>query len=77
MPEDQLSIAIGKNGQNVRLASKLTALDIDIVSADATPAVVESEPEVAKPKAVPKLKKKEQLESSLIEAIEEHGTEKD
>jgi len=30
VPEDQLSIAIGKSGQNVRLASKLTGYDIDI-----------------------------------------------
>lgn len=29
--EDQLSLAIGKNGQNVRLASKLTGYGIDIV----------------------------------------------
>ena len=28
--EDQQSIAIGKQGQNVRLASKLTGFDIDI-----------------------------------------------
>lgn len=31
VPEDQLSLAIGKNGQNVRLASKLTGWEIDIV----------------------------------------------
>lgn len=31
--EDQLSLAIGKNGQNVRLASKLTGWDIDILTA--------------------------------------------
>ena len=30
--DDQLSLAIGKRGQNVRLASKLTGLDIDIRS---------------------------------------------
>jgi N utilization substance protein A len=30
--EDQLSLAIGKKGANVRLASKLTAWDIDIMS---------------------------------------------
>ncbi len=30
VPEDQLSLAIGKNGQNVRLASKLTGWEIDI-----------------------------------------------
>lgn len=73
VPEDQLSIAIGKSGQNVRLASKLTGYDIDIVSENE--AKVE-ESKVEEPKA-PKLKKKEQLESSLLEAIEEHGTETD
>ena len=30
VPEDQLSLAIGKRGQNVRLAAKLTGWDIDI-----------------------------------------------
>lgn len=73
VPEDQLSIAIGKSGQNVRLASKLTGYDIDIAAEQ-----VEQAPEPTtevKPVAQPKLKKKEQLESSLLEAIEEHGTE--
>lgn len=32
VPEDKLSIAIGRRGQNVRLASKLTGWDIDIVT---------------------------------------------
>jgi len=73
VPEDQLSIAIGKNGQNVRLASKLTGFDIDIVSADAAPTDVQKEPEAKAKPVVQKLKKKEQLESSLLEAIEEHG----
>ena len=40
VPEDQLSLAIGKRGQNVRLASKLTGWDIDIKSHD----VVVAEP---------------------------------
>jgi N utilization substance protein A len=31
VPENQLSLAIGKGGQNVRLASKLTGWEIDIV----------------------------------------------
>ena len=30
VPEDQLSIAIGRSGQNVRLASKLTGYELDI-----------------------------------------------
>ncbi|MGR3296126.1 MAG: transcription termination factor NusA [Candidatus Bathyanammoxibius sp.] len=32
VPNDQLSLAIGKRGQNVRLASKLTSWDIDILT---------------------------------------------
>lgn len=80
VPTDQLSIAIGKSGQNVRLASKLSGYDIDIVAAQNTPAPQPAkEPVVAtgeeKSQAVPKqkLKKKSELESSLLEAIEEHG----
>ena len=74
VPEDQLSIAIGKSGQNVRLASKLAGYDIDIVSENEQPVsnTEASEVKITKP-AMPKLKKKEQLESSLLEAIEEHG----
>jgi N utilization substance protein A len=32
VPEDQLSLAIGRRGQNVRLASRLTGWDIEIVT---------------------------------------------
>ncbi len=71
VPNDQLSIAIGKSGQNVRLASKLTGYDIDIV-AQTTQEAPQATAEVsAAPKQ--KLKKKSELESSLLEAIEEHG----
>lgn len=35
VPEDQLSLAIGKKGQNVRLAAKLTGWKIDIIGAKA------------------------------------------
>ena len=52
--EDQQSIAIGKQGQNVRLASKLTGYDIDI--------------ELSK---APAKKKKQNVEDSLLSAIEE------
>jgi N utilization substance protein A len=34
VPEDQLSLAIGRSGQNVRLAAKLTDWNIDIDGAD-------------------------------------------
>ena len=76
VPEDQLSIAIGKSGQNVRLASKLTGYDVDIISEnEAKSSVKDGDSVKSEKKAPPKLKKKEQLESSLLEAIEEHGTE--
>ena len=60
--EDQQSIAIGKQGQNVRLASKLTGYDIDIVLQTPT-----------------KKKKKQNVEDSLLSAIEEssESTEED
>ena len=35
VPDDQLSLAIGKEGQNARLAAKLTGYKIDIKSASA------------------------------------------
>jgi N utilization substance protein A len=76
--EDQLSIAIGKSGQNVRLAGKLTGHELD-VEADRV-ATKEEVPEPAQENVeskpvVQKLKKKSELENSLLEAIEEHGTE--
>lgn len=69
--EDQLSIAIGRGGQNVRLASKLVGYELDI-EAEKAPEVEGNVETVELPKQ-PKLKKKEQLENSLLEAIEEHG----
>jgi N utilization substance protein A len=76
VPEDQLSIAIGKSGQNVRLAGKLTGYELDVEaekSAAREPA--EEIPGVESNPVVQKLKKKSDLENSLLEAIEEHGQE--
>jgi N utilization substance protein A len=78
VPEDQLSIAIGKSGQNVRLASKLTGYELDIEAdkaAGAAPAEGDAKVETTELPKQPKLKKKSELESSLLEAIEEHGTD--
>ncbi len=66
VPEDQLSLAIGKQGQNVRLAAKLTGWNIDIISADESR--VEATAEAAQPEP-PKRSGKVDLEGSLIEAI--------
>ncbi len=71
VPEDQLSIAIGRGGQNVRLASKLVEYELDIEAEKAHE--VQGQVETVELPKQPKLKKKEQLESSLLEAIEEHG----
>lgn len=75
VPEDQQSIAIGKGGQNVRLASKLTGYEIDIVAENVQPESPKIPEPVVKPVSPGRIKKKTELESSLIDAIEEHGEE--
>ncbi|MEP4196320.1 MAG: transcription termination factor NusA [Aliishimia sp.] len=46
VPEEQLSLAIGRRGQNVRLASQLTNLDIDIMTEEEESARRQAEFEV-------------------------------
>ncbi|WP_281857267.1 transcription termination factor NusA [Litoreibacter halocynthiae] len=46
VPEEQLSLAIGRRGQNVRLASQLTGLDIDIMTEEEESARRQAEFEV-------------------------------
>ncbi len=60
--EDQLSIAIGRGGQNVRLASRLSGYELDI------------EATKVNGQAVPKMKKN--VEDSLMNAIEEVSEDK-
>ncbi len=43
VPEDQLSLAIGKDGQNVRLAAKLTGWKIDVKGLSSDNTIVEVE----------------------------------
>ncbi len=56
--EDQQSIAIGRGGQNVRLASRLTGYELDIEQSAPAPA-----PKAEKPK--------KNIEDSLLSAVEE------
>jgi N utilization substance protein A len=58
VPDYQLSLAIGKEGQNARLAARLTGLRVDIKSesqmrAEQQPAPEETVEEPAEPAAVP------------------------
>lgn len=71
VPEDQLSLAIGKQGQNVRLAAKLSGWNIDIISAD------ESRVEAAAEAATPPVaaSRPGDLENALIEAVNQGGDE--
>ncbi|MFZ2125636.1 MAG: transcription termination factor NusA [Candidatus Saccharimonadales bacterium] len=55
--EDQQSIAIGRAGQNVRLASRLTGYEIDIE-------------QMAAPKAPAVSSKKKNIEDSLLDALQ-------
>jgi len=61
--EDQQSIAIGRGGQNVRLASRLTGYELDIETAQ----VVAEKPVEAKPR--------KNIEDSLMNAVEESTEE--
>ncbi len=62
--EDQQSIAIGRGGQNVRLASKLTGYELDIVPQSEAPAM----------KAKTEKKPRKNIEDDLFSAIEESNT---
>ncbi|HEU0266356.1 MAG TPA: transcription termination factor NusA, partial [Candidatus Saccharimonadaceae bacterium] len=59
--EDQQSIAIGRGGQNVRLASRLTGCELDIETATA-------------PKVEPKAPRKN-IEDELLSAVEDSESE--
>lgn len=56
--EDQQSIAIGRGGQNVRLASKLTGYELDIEQVSAAPAA-----------PAPEKKPRKDIEDSLLDAL--------
>ena len=63
--DDQLSLAIGRRGQNVRLASKLVGWDIEIMTAEELDEVIE--------KAVKAFEKIEVVETELAERLVEQG----
>jgi len=58
VPEDQLSLAIGKDGQNVRLAAKLTGWKIDVRTPETAEEEIPEEEEKEKKVSPKKTKKK-------------------
>jgi transcription termination/antitermination protein NusA len=76
VPDKQLSLAIGKEGQNARLAAKLTGWRIDIKSASAAELEKIKEPKAAKvEEAAEKLPEEILAELEPLEPIEETTTE--
>jgi transcription termination/antitermination protein NusA len=63
--EDQLSLAIGRRGQNVRLASKLVGWDIEIMTSEELDELIE--------KAVGAFTRIEGVETDLAEKLVEQG----
>ncbi|MFO0955853.1 MAG: transcription termination factor NusA [Isosphaeraceae bacterium] len=63
--EDQLSLAIGRRGQNVRLASKLVGWDIEIMTSEELDELIE--------KAVSVFTKIEGVDTELAERLVEQG----
>jgi N utilization substance protein A len=63
--DDQLSLAIGRRGQNVRLASKLVGWDVEIMTAEELDEVIE--------KAVTAFSKIEGVDVELAERLVEQG----
>ncbi len=63
--DDQLSLAIGRRGQNVRLASKLVGWDIEIMTAEELDEVIE--------KAVKSFEKIDIVDVELAERLVEQG----
>ncbi|PIS38865.1 MAG: transcription termination/antitermination protein NusA [Candidatus Nealsonbacteria bacterium CG08_land_8_20_14_0_20_43_11] len=79
VPGDQLSLAIGKDGQNVRLAAKLTGWKIDIRSPESIEAEglnPEEEGEESEAKEEVKEKKETDVEKEGVEEKEESSAEK-
>ncbi len=76
VPNEQLSLAIGKRGQNVRLAVKLTHWDLDVISTEesrvpgeAQPSRKKEEEEVADISPEEELKKLEEMQEAAAAAI--------
>jgi len=79
VPEDQLSLAIGKDGQNVRLAAKLTGWKIDVRAPEPEEVAAEGEDkkgEEAEEEAKKGTEKKEKAEKAKNKAVDKEKKKK-
>lgn len=82
VPNDQLSLAIGKEGQNARLAAKLTGCKIDIVSASQAEAdpdlgadMTPEEAPAAAEEVLPDPEAQDEPAAEAVESADAEGTE--
>ena len=75
VPEDQLSLAIGKDGRNVRLAAQLTGWKIDIQTVEVAPEETEEPASPADESADSKPKKAKKAKKAKEGVVEEGETE--
>jgi len=75
-PEDQLSLAIGKEGQNVRLAAKLTGLRIEVEGIPVEENEVEIKEQAKPEKEIEKVEKKEAVTEDTSAAKKTKTTKK-
>ncbi len=73
VPDDQLSLAIGKDGQNVRLAAKLTGMKIDITAPSLAEAEKSGEKEGKKGSAKSEAAESAGLSKRVLSALEKAG----
>ena len=67
VPEGQLSLAIGKKGQNVRLAVKLTGWKIDVMASKSS----EKEKEEKEPEEKPEEKSEKESDKTSVENVDD------
>ncbi|MFI3313571.1 MAG: transcription termination factor NusA [Eubacteriales bacterium] len=67
VPDDQLSLAIGKEGQNARLAARLTGYKIDIKPASYVEEIPEEEEVVAEEEIIEEMIAPEEIAEDLVD----------
>jgi len=74
VPQDQLSLAIGKRGQNVRLAAKLSGWKIDVAGDEAT-LLADAEPVMSDTEPVAPIEISEETVAEGVESAAEVASE--